>query len=115
SLPSHRQLQIAALPGTVRLYQAHKEVLAAWMEIQQTPIEVSPLLAIQDDESVFSSAVWQRGSPTLLPPADRVAVVDLSAGEPKAWSVPWAELQELGAVFERVEGTLEYWQVSGEV
>jgi hypothetical protein len=115
SRASYRPLEISALPGKVRLYQAHKEVLAAWMEIQQTPIEVSPLLAIQDDENVFSSAVWQRGALSLLPPADRVAVVDLSAGEPKAWSVPWADLLKLGAKLERAESELEYFRVSGDV
>jgi hypothetical protein len=113
--PSYAPLKIAALPGLVRLYGTHKELLLAWCEIQRVPVEVSPLLAVQDENTVFSSAVWQRGVPTLLPPADRVAVVDTSGGEPKAWSVPWGELQQLGATLERAEGELEYWRASGDV
>ncbi|MBK7862478.1 MAG: hypothetical protein IPJ65_28485 [Archangiaceae bacterium] len=113
SRPSYAALKTAALPGTVRLYQAHKEILAAWLEIQRMPTEVSPLLAIQDDESVYSSAVWQHGVPTLLPPADRIAVVETSSGEPSAWSVPWGEIEALGAKLERAEGELEYWRVTG--
>lgn len=113
--PCHGPLKIAALPGLVRIYQAHKDLLLAWNEIQRVAVEVSPLLAVQDESAVFSSAVWQRGVPTLLPPADRVAVVDTSSGEPKAWSVPWGALKVLGAKFERAEGDLEYWRATGEV
>lgn len=113
---SYGPLKIAALPGLVKLYTAHKELLLAWMEIQRVPFEVSPLLAIQTDDSVFSTAVWQAGVPTLLPPADRVAIVDGSGvGEPKAWSVPWQELASVGATLERAEGELEYWKASGNL
>ncbi len=113
--PSHGPLKVAALPGRVRIYQAHKDLLLAWNEIQRVPMEVSPLLAVQDETSVFSSAVWQRGVPTLLPPADRVAVVDVSTGEPRAWSVPWGALRVLGAKYDRAEGDLEYYRITGEV
>jgi hypothetical protein len=115
--PSYQALKTAALPGTVKLYMQHKELLLAWHEIQRLVLEVSPMLAIQDKGTVFSSAVWQRTVPTLLPPADRVAVVDTTrgSGEPQAWSVPWAELPGLGAVVERYEGEIEYWRVTGDV
>jgi hypothetical protein len=113
--PCFGPLKVAALPGTVRLYTQHKELLLAWHEIQRMVLEVSPLLAIQDHGTVFSSAVWQKTVPTLLPPADRVAVVDTSRGEPQAWSVPWAELPQLGATVERYEGDIEYWRVTGDV
>lgn len=113
--PSYGPLKVAALPGTVKLYQTHKDLLLAWLEIQRVVSEVSPLLAVQDDSTVYSSAVWQRGVPTLLPPADRVAIVDVSTGEPKAWSVPWGELEALGAKLERAEGELEYWRATGEI
>ncbi len=114
--PSHGSLKVAALPGRVKLYTTHKELLLAWHEIQRLVLEVSPLLAIQDNGVVFSSAVWQRGVPTLLPPADKIAVVDLSTGEPHAWSVPWAEFAALGgAKLERYEGEIEYWRVTGDV
>lgn len=116
SRPAYQALKIAALPGAVKLYTQHKELLLAWLEIQRLAYDVSPLLAIQDEHAVFSTAVWQRGIPTLLPPADRVAVVDTSGGgEPRAWSVPWGELASLGAVLERAEGELEYWKATGVV
>jgi hypothetical protein len=115
SRPCYGALKVAALPGTVRLYMQHKELLLAWHEIQRMVLEVSPLLAIQDHGTVFSSAVWQKTVPTLLPPADRVAVVDASRGEPQAWSVPWGELPQLGATVERYEGDIEYWRVTGDV
>lgn len=113
--PSRGPLKIAALPGLVRIYSAHKDLLLAWNEIQRINIEVSPLLAVQDENAVFSSAVWQRGVPTLLPPADRVAIVDASGGEPRAWSVPWGALKHLGATFTRAEGDLEYWRATGDI
>src|SRR6185436_15141897 len=59
SRSSYAPLKISALPGTVRLYQAHKDLLAAWCEIRKVNVEVSPLLAVQEESAVFSSAVWQ--------------------------------------------------------
>lgn len=114
SRPSYAALKVAALPGLVKLYATHKDLLQAWLEIEKVTLEVSPLLAVQEETVVFSSAVWQRGVPTLLPPADRVAIVDLGTGEPKAWSVPWGDLASLGVKLERAEGELEYWKATGE-
>ncbi len=115
SRPSHGPLKLARLPGTARLYAAHRDIQAAWHEIQNVADEVSPLLAVQDDGKPYGSAVWQRGVATLLPPADRVAVVDVSTGEPRAWSVPWADLATLGVTLVHVEGVLDYWRATGDV
>jgi hypothetical protein len=114
SRPASSALKIAALPGLVKLYQAHKELLGAWLELQRQVMEVSPLLAVQEEHAVYTSAVWQRGVPTLLPRADKVAVVDVSQGEPKAWSVPWDQVPSVGIKLERYEGELEYWRATGD-
>lgn len=115
---AYRALSLAGLPGRVKQYAQAKELIDANNELDGKSDACSPLLAFQDqDGSVHTSAAWVVGSVTLLPKADRVAVVQapLSDGEtPVVLSVEWNRFSRLpGVRLDRRDGVLEYWRAMG--
>lgn len=99
------QLQELSKRNLAESYASQKQILDAHFQDQAIDLFVGTHQLVQTEgEGLSSYAVWSEGVDTLMPQADKVALVRPEHKEFKPFLVPWAVAQEhFGSFFEETD------------
>lgn len=96
---AHEALRTARLPVASRSYGRQKELLEAWFDLEGEQTLVAPMIIVEEQDKLFSGAVWLKGNPSLLPHAERIAFAIPDAGEnARVYPVPWDQAVKLPGI-----------------